>query len=475
MITKLQFYILLVTMIVLNPANGQKLYENSQEIAEELLNDPQLKGAQIGICLLDIESGERLLDWNADMNFSPASVLKVLTSSSALNLLGSDFTYKTMVFTTGVISGDTLKGDLVLVSDGDPTFGSERFGRAKQGAFIINTLAEALKQKQITHVSGNLIIDSPEWDEVFLPGSTPYEDIANYYSGEARGFNYADNTMTCTLKQRPTIGDELEIIKVEPELDGVSIQSEVRSHASNRDMAYFYSAPGGSEMILRGSVPKGYNTFKVKANNPNPKQHFSQDLKMILTRTGISWTGELIPSRNQIKGLKTGELLIEFESPQLGEIVRVMNLESDNLIANALLRTMGKYGGKGSAYQDGVQAIELIWAMQGINMNRARVKDGSGLSRANGVSPVLLCEVLRKSKSEHKKILYESFKSIKNTTSVKCKSGYIEGVRSYSGFITLKDGRPCVFTLVANHFSCTPTQARLSLFSFMKIMENTQF
>ena len=308
----------------------------------------------------------------------------------------------------------------------------------------------------------------------FLPGSTPYEDIANYYSGEARGFNYADNTLMCTLAQRPGIGEKVSILKVQPEIQGIRISSEVLSHSSSRDNAYFYHISGTSEMVLRGSIPKGSGTFTVKANNPDPMLHFSQELKAVLENSGITWNGQMQASINQMTQKLNEDSVLVFESPKLSEIVRVMNLESDNLMANALLRTVGIYGGKGSSYSNGAQAIGLLWGMQGLKTQNLRMKDGSGLSRANGVAPLLLCEVLKKSKKPHQDILKSSFKLIKGTTTVKCKSGYIEGVRAYAGFITLKDGRECSFTISINHFSCNPTQARLSIFSYLKYLENAE-
>ena len=168
MITKLQFYILLIAMIVLNPVKGQKSPLNQNEVIGELINDPQLKGAQIGICLLDLERNETVVDWNAGLNFSPASSLKVLTSASALNILGADFTYKTKFYTSGNQEGELLNGNMILVSNGDPTFGSDKFGRNKQGVFILNLIAQELKNRGITEISGDLIISSPRWDEEFF-------------------------------------------------------------------------------------------------------------------------------------------------------------------------------------------------------------------------------------------------------------------------------------------------------------------
>ncbi|MGB1032229.1 MAG: D-alanyl-D-alanine carboxypeptidase/D-alanyl-D-alanine endopeptidase, partial [Flavobacteriales bacterium] len=459
---------------VLNPVKGQKVAVDKGNVINELIEDPQLKGSQIGVCLLDLENNERLIDWNAELNFSPASTMKVLTSASALNILGADFTFKTKFFTSGNQEGEEWNGDMNIIASGDPTFGSQKFGRDKQGVFVLNVIAQELKNRGVKKLNGNLVITTPGWDEEFLPGSTPYEDIANYYSGEARGFNYADNTLTCTLAQKPSIGDRVNIVKVQPELSGIRISSEVVSHASSRDNAYFYHIPRTTEMVLRGSIPKGSGTFIVKANNPNPKLHFAQELKAILANSGISWNGQMKSSRNQKEQELNEASMLIFESPKLSEIVRVMNLESDNLMANSLLRTTGVYGGKGSLYSDGCQAIELLWGMQGLNTRNLRMKDGSGLSRANGVSPLLLCEVLRKSKKPHQDVLRSSFKSIKGTKTVKCKSGYIEGVRAYSGFITLKDGRECSFTIVVNHFSCNPTQARLSIFSYLQYLENAE-
>ncbi|RYY64791.1 MAG: D-alanyl-D-alanine carboxypeptidase/D-alanyl-D-alanine-endopeptidase, partial [Chitinophagaceae bacterium] len=85
--------------------------------------DEQFKYASIGLLVVNSNTGEVVLDKNANTGFAPASTQKIVTSAAAYELLGKDFTYKTQFSYDGIITKDVFKGELVIKPSGDPSLG----------------------------------------------------------------------------------------------------------------------------------------------------------------------------------------------------------------------------------------------------------------------------------------------------------------------------------------------------------------
>ncbi len=122
----------LLSLMVCTP---QKSEEKPKEIAKvsisefnKFINDlpkqTSLKSANVGFVLMD-DAGKTISEFQSENSLAPASVMKVITTASALEILGTDFQFETQLAYTGKIENGILKGDLVIVGGGDPTLGSE--------------------------------------------------------------------------------------------------------------------------------------------------------------------------------------------------------------------------------------------------------------------------------------------------------------------------------------------------------------
>ena len=94
-------------------------------------NDPQLKHAISSLYVIDAKTGKAVFDKNSQIGLAGASTQKIITASTAFELLGKDYRYKTELGYTGKINIDTLEGDLFLHGSGDPTLGSWRYENTK--------------------------------------------------------------------------------------------------------------------------------------------------------------------------------------------------------------------------------------------------------------------------------------------------------------------------------------------------------
>ena len=92
---------------------------------EALCNDPLMRNANIGLLVRDAATGEVVAEWNANKSFTPASTMKIVTTATALELLGPDFRFETQVQAAGEVdSAGVLHGNLYIRGGGDPTLGS---------------------------------------------------------------------------------------------------------------------------------------------------------------------------------------------------------------------------------------------------------------------------------------------------------------------------------------------------------------
>jgi D-alanyl-D-alanine carboxypeptidase len=106
------------------PAQNQAL---SAKIAE-IQSRPELIHATFGVAAYDLDAKKMVYGLNAEQLFTPGSTTKLLTTGTALGLLGADYRFHTPVYRTGPVTGGVLKGDLVLVGSGDANLSGRAFG-----------------------------------------------------------------------------------------------------------------------------------------------------------------------------------------------------------------------------------------------------------------------------------------------------------------------------------------------------------
>ena len=143
---------------------------NLEEEIEAIISTPPLGQLHWGILIVDPERGQILYSRSAHRKFVPASNMKVLSTSTALSLLGPDYRFETEIWRVGELnrSSGRLDGDLVLRPTGDPTL-SERFYPSATAP--LDSLAQGLWEAGVRSVTGSLVVDASAWDSTTVPGS----------------------------------------------------------------------------------------------------------------------------------------------------------------------------------------------------------------------------------------------------------------------------------------------------------------
>jgi serine-type D-Ala-D-Ala carboxypeptidase/endopeptidase (penicillin-binding protein 4) len=165
-----------------------------------LLADSSMLHGSISVCITDDKSGNTVFELNSGKSLIPASVMKLITSAAAIELLGPGYTFKTVIGYTGSLNkrSGRLKGNIVIIGGGDPALGSKYFTDHYQD-FLKNWVTK-IKSLGITKIDGSVITDDSRYDFQPVPSKWLWEDIGNYYGAGVYGLSVFDNTYEIHLK-----------------------------------------------------------------------------------------------------------------------------------------------------------------------------------------------------------------------------------------------------------------------------------
>jgi len=423
----------------------------STRLSEALKNldaDPLLKHAIISLYVVDGKTGKQVFSKNSQLGLAPASCQKVITSTAALELLGPDFRYKTVLGYDGQIEGGVLKGNLHIVGSGDPTLGSLRWESAKEHQ-VLQKWVDQIKKAGIKKVDGIILAEEKNWSSSTIPDGWIWQDIGNYYGAGASAVNWRENQYDIILKSGSRIGDICEIISIKPASVQPHLVSEVKTaEKGSGDNAYIYLPPMADFGYVRGSIPIGENAFVISGSLPNPSLTLTNSFNELLNVNGIT-----IPKQEGWISMppyfKLDSLYIH-ASVTLDSINYWFLKKSINLYGEALLKTVAlEKEGFGST-EKGVDIIKYFWSQRGIEKSALNIMDGSGLSPQNRVTTDALVKVMQYARS---KPWFNSFyRALPEINGITMKSGSINGVRSYTGYVKSKSGNEYTFALIVNNY-----------------------
>ena len=483
---KLSAFFLTVLLTLLVCSQTGKKY-SIEDVLSNLKGDKSLTHASWSVAALNTETGKLFTHYDHQRSLIPASTMKLFTTSTALEILGSEFKFETQLKYSGYIdSNGVLQGNLYIIGSGDPTFGSWRFGKSYEMETIFNEWLTKIKNNGIKKINGSVISDACIFEERVVPPTWLWGDIGNYYGSGVCGINCHENLYNIYFKPGNIIGDTAQVIRTEPAIPGMKFVNYVTTYKrGSGDNVYIYGGPYRQQRILRGTVPIGPAEFKVKGSMPDPPLFCALSLKKFLETKGIIITKHANTARElKIKGQykKVGtKTLAKHFSPKLKDIVKKTNIKSINIFAESLFKTIGlNIKGEGS-YEKAKEAMEEFWENKGVDLSGFDMNDGSGLSRSNCVTTYQLVNMLLKAKEfstfEH---FYTSLPlagesgSIRNLfnghfaqNNLRAKSGYMSGVRSYAGYVTNKEGHLVAFATIVNNYESTPYQMKRKLEKLM--------
>lgn len=441
---------------------------NIEAIISKIKNDPALKSSVVGVSVTD-NNGKTIFGWNESIKMLPASNLKIVTTGVALKYLPKDFRYKTSLAYKGKIVDSVLKGDLYIIGGGDPTFGvTDSISTSAEEAFSI--WHEALKKTGIKAIKGKIIANDSFFISDDVPATWSWNNIGEYFGTAPSGLSFCGNIQKITLRSKGE-GSKPEIVSLYPQNPFLVIDN--RTTGTKSGISFTYLATNTSfNTQLNGKVGKGRMTIEV--GNKYPALSCAIEFTAFLKAKGI--TGQYSFSESVMHQQAEGVTIINtISSPTLSQIVAKTNIDSNNLYAETLYRTIGKVYGS-NTYKDSAKAMKAMLAKMGVEGITAN--DGSGLSRQNYLSASTMCNFLMKMKQESlfgdyfvsfpkpgegtlKSFMEKVDESVKSKLHIK--SGSLNGVLCYCGYIEMEEGKLWQISLMVNNFTSPGINIRNAL------------
>ena len=407
------------------------------------LGIPGEKATTIGLFVKDLKSGKVIEERNSELSMTPASVMKSITTATALSLLGGNWEYSTPVSLSGYRAPgikDLWKGNIIIDSSCDPTLDSDNF---KEYKGFCDSISSKLKAMGIKKVEGRIIVNQslkdsgPVWN-------WEIEDVAWAYGAALYGFNFQDNI----FKVYPATGKSV------PYVPGLQVRTI--SNPSGNDMVRGINS---NILTVYGKNP-GNKDWSMYTTMPNPADVFVNKLTGVLKQNGITVTGHSsASSKDNVKVIYT------HISPKAKEIMRSLMVRSDNMFAEGMLRKLDLGGSR----EDAIKKLKEYWKKEGVNSDYTAIYDGSGLTRGNRLQPVFIAGVLEKMLQRPDGKLYVSFfpkagkeGTMRNflansrlTGKIAMKTGSVGGVQTYAGYKLDDDGNPThIIVIMVNGFFC---------------------
>ncbi len=446
--------LVVLLVVVLASAGRAQLAGEVQAVLQNKL----LQKAKVGIEIIRLgqtpADARVVFQHNANLLLLPASNMKVLTTSAALDHLGADFKFRTYLVRHGQ--------DLILWGDGDPSLGDSEMlrktGWAANTAFI--QWAERLKKLNITTVH-NVVVDDSIFDMEFLHPRWVAHQFT-MYGAEIGGVNL--NLGCVEYIVRPGSSGHAVFATV-PATHYLQVQNSCVS--GKRNAMQLARRPGTNEIILSGEV-SGTNAGLVTIHDP--PMFAATMLADTLAAQGVTVTGQTMRDRTNRQSFtvdpnrsKDWSTIGVLETPVSVALSRA-NKDSCNQYAESLCKRLGAaVSGTSGSWANGTAAAGEFLKKAGVSSNEFKLDDGSGLSKSNGITPNAIARVLVY--DHHSKNAQTFLNSLavggEDGTlrhrfagdlrgRVFAKTGFVEGVSALSGYLKGRDGSWYAFSILMN-------------------------
>jgi D-alanyl-D-alanine carboxypeptidase/D-alanyl-D-alanine-endopeptidase (penicillin-binding protein 4) len=449
-------------------AQAQDIGHKASRALSRFTGDPQLAYAAVSFSLLDGRSGQVIYSLNGHMGLAPASCRKIITAASAFSILGADYRFQTGLGYSGQLKDGLLTGDLVISGTGDPTLGSWRYPETSVDT-ILQHWVDAVRRAGIRQIQGKIVGDASAFESQMPPDGWIWQDMGNYYGAGASGLSWHENQYDLHLQPASHMGGPVRIVGTDPPVSLQFINELKTGSAGSGDQTYIYAAPYSTLAYLRGTAPAGARNFTVSGALTRPALLCARQLEEALKGAQIGISQKATSLREmQIQGQSLPGPLIPISthwSPSLDSIIYWFLHRSINLYGEQLIRTFARETGQPGSNEAGLSVEKKWWVDRGIPQGALQLADGSGLSPGTRVTTHALARILYLAEKQPWYARYrECFPIIHG---IRMKSGHINGVCAYSGFLTGSGGVPLIFSFIVNNYTGSSSGVNSKMFAVL--------
>lgn len=415
----------------------------------------QLPAGEMGAIVQEIGSPAPLVSVNAQVARNPASTIKVLTTLAALEELGPAYVWPTEVYVDGPVENGTLNGDLIIKGYGDPYFVTEEFWK----------MLQALRRNGISDIKGDLVIDNSYFQ--IAPEDPGAFDNRPFHAYNVAPDAFLVNFKASTFHFYPSSNGTV-VIKSEPELPNLRIDNrlkgtEGRCGGYQRGIAMVVTDPASADrVVFDGHFARACGGYSLTRSLLTAQTYAFGVFESLWRQIGGTISGgvrlgQVAPGNRQV---------LSWHSRPLGEIIRLVNKNSNNVMSRLLLLTLGaELEGAPGTVTGGINVINKFLLERGMDPSSLHLENGAGLSREERISARLLADLLLHAYSFSYMPEFVSSLSIvgmdgtaKNRLRMRreaghahVKTGTIDNVSAIAGYVDSQSGRKFVVVGLLNH------------------------
>ncbi len=407
---------------------------------------------------------------DAGLPLTPASNLKLLTTSAALDTLGPGFEFRTQLV--------SHEGDLILVGDGDPAFGDAELVTRWGGdvTSVFKQWAAQLPKVGITRV-GHVAVDDTVFDdtEMFHP-RWPADQRLNRYEAEVAGVNLNANCLDVFV--RPTTPGRPVVAQTNPRTSYAPLTNEC---VTGRGAMGLMRAMDDNAVTLKGHADAVTET-PLSVTLHDPPMYAATVLAEALAAAGVTRIGDVRRDNTARAAVARGDPAFKVLAVNVTPLAVVMaraNKDSMNLYAECLCKRLGASatGGGGGSWVTGTAVVASFLRKVGVPIDQFHLDDGCGLSKSNAVTAAAVTQVLTFDfAGPHAKVFMDTLavagadgtlegRFAKSTLKgrVLAKTGTVNGVSCLSGYLHARDDQWYAFSILMNHLAGggKPVQERI--------------
>lgn len=450
---------------------------NAQDLhpaVKAFVDAPGLHNAGVGILIKDVETEEIVAEYRRNTNLIPASITKLITTATALEVFSDTFKFETKVVMEGHLSKDsTLHGNIYVVGGGDPSIAS-KYNKLPNDFF--SNAANAVRTAGIKKVDGAVIGDASLYAQCAQMPIWLVEDIGTYYAPTPSAICAYDNMIRIYVNNS-TEDSIAKVVNTVPKTNLLDVK------IINKDTPYrIMSTDYSWNKTIEGPFAVG-KVQEIQSENPEPALFVADAIEQELKDSGVAFTKNASTTRiDQFMKSDSCKLLYTHYSAPLSEICRATNYNSINLYAENIFLHLGLRNSYTSSYPKSISSSFGWWNAHGVNAKGVYQVDGSGLSMKNAINPNFFVDMLiyMKKKSKFFPAFYASLptcgvngtvKSFLANTPLKgkahFKSGSMERVQNYAGYVE-HNGKTYAVCLMVNNFSCQRGELRVKMGNMLK-------
>ena len=417
------------------------------------LKAAQIPAASVAVVVQPVDAGKPLVAHNAAQAMNPASVMKLVTTYAALDLLGPAWTWKTTAWTEAAAVDGILSGNLYLKGSGDPRFAIEHLA----------SLLRQLQARGIRHIAGDVVLDRSAFD-------VPAIDPGAFDDKPMRPYNVGPDALLINFRAlRFTLlpdGGRVRLLMETPS-EGLRVDNRLRPGeggcGSNwKDFIDVRLLPenSGNRLEFTGTYSPQCGE-KALSLSPLPADAQAGGLFRALWKELGGTLGGQVRAGSVPAGAR---LAATHESPPLADAVRDINKFSNNVMARQVYLTLGNDGAPASAERARRRIGDWLNA-RGLRFAELEIENGSGLSRRERISADSLNRLLLDAWKNP--VMPEFVASMpivgidgtmkkrlngsEATGRAHIKTGTLDGVKTAAGYALDAQGRRYAVTFLINH------------------------